>query len=389
MNLKKYEGRTMKEALDRVKADLGGNAVILHTKSYRRGGFLGLGGRDVVEITASDDVRVLERNARPAKSARISAARPGLPPRAGAAVLESAYGAADHLPPPATLPDAALKSIEAEVGNIKSLVGDMIRREHKKGLKNCADHLIDLYHALLMKGVDEKTAKTVVRGADGAAETDPALHVEAVAGMLRTAPPIERGGKKVRTIALVGPTGVGKTTTIAKLAANFKLREKLDVGLITIDTYRIAAVEQLKTYADIIGIPVNVVLTPEELAGAIKAFRDKDIVLVDTAGRSQCDAQKMEELKRFLQPAGIDEVHLVVSATTHTALLQSIIEKFGPLSDDRMILTKIDEAPCRGHLLNVLFRVNKALSYVTAGQEVPDDIEAADAHKIARIALGA
>ncbi len=381
MNLKKYEGATMKEALDKVKTDLGRDAVILHTKSSRRGGFLGIGGREIVEITASDDVRVLKRR-RPPPATRRSGAlleRTYAPVRASAAPSAALQ----------TLPGTALKSIEAEVGGIKSLISDLVRREHKKTLKNCPDHLVDLYHALMLRGVDDKTARAVVRAARRTEAGEEAVtECQTVARVLRTAEPISRGEKRARTVALIGPTGVGKTTTIAKLAANFKLRERLDVGLITIDTYRIAAVEQLKTYADIIGIPVNVVLTPEELTDALKAFRDKDVVLVDSAGRSQCDAQKMEELRRFLDAGKFDEVHLVVSATTHTALLDSIIEQFGPLSDDRMILSKIDETPCRGHLLNILLRVNKAVSYVTTGQEVPDDIEAAEAGKIARIALG-
>jgi len=386
MNLKKYEGVTMKEALEKVKADLGRNAVILHTKSFKRGGFLGLGGREIIEITASDDVRVLTHAKREMPARRIPSN----------ALFENIYktAAPPDAPaaPPQPLAASALNSIEAEVGNIKSLICDLVRREHRKNLKNCGDHFVDLFDALLRRGVDEAAAKAIVRRAkNGAAsgESSDADDQRAVARMVRVAGPIARGEKSARTVALIGPTGVGKTTTIAKLAANFKLREKLDVGLITVDTYRIAAVQQLKTYADIIGIPINVVLTPEELTGALQAFSGKDIVLVDTAGRSQCDAQKMEELKAFLEAGKFDEVHLVVSATTHTVHVENITERFGPLAHDKVILTKIDESPYRGHLLNILLRVNKAASYITTGQEVPDDIEVADAGKIASIIMRA
>jgi flagellar biosynthesis protein FlhF len=384
MNLKKYEGATMKEALEKVKTDLGRNAVILHTKSFKRGGFLGLGGREIVEITASDDVRVLDRTRREA------------PPKPGPAnaLLETIYKSAAPLDAPAAFPQPlaghALDSIEAEVGSIKSLIHDLVRREHRRDLSNCADHLVDLFDILIRRGVDDATAKAIVqRAKDGAAADAPAAELDAISTMLRIAGPIARKQQSARTVALIGPTGVGKTTTIAKLAANFKLREKLDVGLITIDTYRIAAVQQLKSYADIIGIPINVVLTPDELAGALHAFSNKDVVLVDTAGRSQCDAQKMGELKAFLDAGNFDEIHLVVSATTHTAHLESIVERFGPLAHDRLILTKIDESPCRGHLLNILLRINKAASYITTGQEVPDDIDVADAHKLAAIIMRA
>jgi flagellar biosynthesis protein FlhF len=209
-----------------------------------------------------------------------------------------------------------------------------------------------------------------------------------IAELVETAPPIAPTDDAPAVIALIGPTGVGKTTTVAKLAANFKLVQGLDVGLVTLDTYRIAAVQQLKTYADIIGIPVNVILTPEELADARRAFASKDVVLVDTAGRSQRDLQKMDELRAFIQAGGFDQVHLVVSAATSEANLADVMERFAPLATDHLILSKMDEAACPGHVLRIVLESGKRLSYLTTGQEVPDDIEPADAERFTAMILG-
>jgi flagellar biosynthesis protein FlhF len=189
-------------------------------------------------------------------------------------------------------------------------------------------------------------------------------------------------------VALIGPTGVGKTTTIAKLAANLKLKEKRSVGLITIDTYRIAAIDQLKRYADIIGAPLRVVASSEEIAGAVESMRDCEFVLIDTAGRSPSDTLKLSELRNFIQVAGADEVHVVLSATSSQSCIEHAIERFGEVRIDRVIFTKLDETQHVGVVLNVLHKVNKPLSYVTTGQDVPDDIEVARGRRLAQLILG-
>jgi len=189
-------------------------------------------------------------------------------------------------------------------------------------------------------------------------------------------------------IALIGPTGVGKTTTIAKLAANLKLREKHRVGLITIDTYRIAAIDQLKKYADIIGSRLRVVSSPEDLRDAVESMNDCEYILIDTAGRSPNDTLKLHELKNFLASAAPDEVHLVLSSTCSEPSLDLAVARFGDVRIDRLIFTKLDEASDVGVVLNVLRKVGKPLSYVTTGQDVPDDIEIGNGRKLARMILG-
>jgi len=190
-----------------------------------------------------------------------------------------------------------------------------------------------------------------------------------------------------KVVAMVGPTGVGKTTTIAKLAAHFKLRENRRVGLVTIDTYRIAAVDQLRTYAEIIDVPLEVVVTPDELTDAMARLDECDIVLIDTAGRGQNDAIRLNELKQFLDVAKPDETHLVLACNSNPTCLLQAIEHFGRIGIDRVAFTKLDEAVGFGVVLTVLRRIDKKLSYLTTGQDVPDDIEIGRGQRIAELIL--
>jgi flagellar biosynthesis protein FlhF len=185
-------------------------------------------------------------------------------------------------------------------------------------------------------------------------------------------------------VALIGPTGVGKTTTIAKLAAHFHLREHRRVGLLTVDTYRIAAVDQLRTYADIIDLPMEVVSTPREMRMALAKLADCELVLMDTAGRSPSDVTRIQELKILLQEARADEVHLVVSGVSTISSLKNTVSQFCTVGATGLLVTKLDEVTGLGNLLHLLRGCRLPLSYVTNGQNVPDDILPADARKLAR-----
>jgi flagellar biosynthesis protein FlhF len=210
-----------------------------------------------------------------------------------------------------------------------------------------------------------------------------------LAAMLPAAGPIQvrtRNGPYI--VALVGPTGVGKTTTIAKLAANFCLRERRKVGLITLDTYRIAAVDQLKTYAQIIDVPLEVAMSPEQMKEAVGQMADRDLILIDTAGRGQRDATKIDDLRAFFTAAKPHEVHLVLSATCGEGVLTETIQRFSGVGVDRVIFTKLDEAVGFGVILNCLQKVKAQLSYVTTGQDVPSDIEVGEGRAIAGLILG-
>lgn len=212
--------------------------------------------------------------------------------------------------------------------------------------------------------------------------------IELLESEIKVSGPIATEAGKCRVVALVGPTGVGKTTTIAKLAANYRLREKRRVGLITVDTYRVAAVEQLRTYADIIDLPMEVVATPREMREAVARMSHLDLILMDTAGRSPRDEVRIQELKSMLSEAEADEVHLVLSSAAGAKSLVSTAEKFAGVGATAIVLTKLDEAHSLGHLASLVRNCPLPVSYLTDGQNVPDDIQIAKRDEMAERVLG-
>ncbi|MBR0060967.1 MAG: flagellar biosynthesis protein FlhF, partial [Selenomonadaceae bacterium] len=191
----------------------------------------------------------------------------------------------------------------------------------------------------------------------------------------------------VRIVALLGTTGVGKTTTLAKIAAKFVLEQRTNVALITADTYRISAVEQLKTYSDILELPLEIVYNPAELTAAIERHRHKELILIDTAGRSQHNEYQMRELDEFMRVNPRIEKHLVISATTKFTDAKQIMNKFAQVNPDKIIFTKIDETGSLGMIVNLLNDNRYSLSYLTTGQSVPDDIERANAEVLTNLLL--
>jgi flagellar biosynthesis protein FlhF len=192
---------------------------------------------------------------------------------------------------------------------------------------------------------------------------------------------------KPTVVMFLGPTGVGKTTTLAKIAADYSLNHGKKIGFITADTYRIAAVEQLKTYAEILNIPISVIYTPQEIKEAISNYSDKDLILVDTAGRSHKNAEQFTELKMLVASAQADEVFLVLSCNLGRTACKEIISHYGFLRNYKLLFTKLDEAPVPGIILNARYATGKRLSYTTAGQSVPDDIEVANVNNIVKSIL--
>jgi flagellar biosynthesis protein FlhF len=456
MILKTYRARTMGDALAEVKKDLGKDAVILHTRTYKVGGWLGFGGRPMVEITASDAVNVLPREKRrqdaggpalmraegrepleasqviPSAAARAYGipARPehgggqqplGAPAvgfaemmpvagRSGAMSAPAARGVVDAMAIPGR--DGLSEGLDAELAAIKKMVGQVLQCSRQTALRSgpaaaeaaipgaLPSALFDDYLKLLESEVAAELADEVVgqvRAELSASElTDNAIVHQTVirhlAALIPTddratgAPPAARDGRPL-TIALVGPTGVGKTTTVAKLAATYKLRHGKKVALVTTDTYRIAAVDQLRTYAEIIGLPLKVAMSPAEISSVLQGLCDHDVVLIDTAGRSQKDAGRLEELRRFIAAARPHQTHLVLSSTASEAVLMEAAERFSRVSPDRVIFTKLDEAVNFGVLVTVARRIELKLSYVTTGQEVPDHIEIGRPERIARLLL--
>jgi flagellar biosynthesis protein FlhF len=194
-----------------------------------------------------------------------------------------------------------------------------------------------------------------------------------------------------RRIAFIGPTGVGKTTTLAKVAAQLKLKRGLSVGIVAADTYRIAAVDQLRTYAEILEVPVEVAASPFDAERACERLAREhgvDVILIDTAGRSQNDRMKLSELRAFLVAARPDETHLVLSATASARTLEREATAFGAVGIDRIVLTKLDEAATFGTLISLVERLGKRVSFFTHGQEVPDHIEPGRGRRLAELVMG-
>jgi flagellar biosynthesis protein FlhF len=182
---------------------------------------------------------------------------------------------------------------------------------------------------------------------------------------------------------------VGKTTTIAKLAALYTIGRKAKIALVTIDTFRVGAVEQLKTYSRIMGVPLEVASTPKELEKALAAHTDKDLVLIDTVGRSPKDKETIEGLRSMLDSTFTIETHLCVAATTRERELRGIVESFSALPISRLLFTKLDESSSFGSIVNLQLENKLPLSYFTRGQRVPEDIEPASGKKVAELILGA
>ncbi len=365
----------MKEALARVRRDLGGDAIILASREVRRRRLLGLGPRELIEVTAS--------------ATMPSGQDPLFNEAAGKNPSWEGAGS--------TLSAGAQAQFGEQLSRLHAMVETLSRQgriDHL--LPDLPGELIPTYARLVEAEVPEVLARRLVRyvadnlqpdQVDSPASLQAAL-CEAVEQCIPIAPPIRAVVGTRRMVALVGPTGVGKTTTVAKLAANFKLVHGLRVGLITVDTYRIAAVEQLKTYAEIIDLPLAVANDPGQMHQAVEDLGAVDIVFIDTAGRSPRDEVKIRELADFMAQARPDEVHLVLSAGAAERSLRSAVERFALVRADRLILTKLDEAEDLGAILGALGQANRPVSYLTTGQAVPDDIEPADRKRLARLILG-
>jgi flagellar biosynthesis protein FlhF len=414
MNLRTFSAPSFAQAMALVKSEMGGDAVILHTRTVQKRRWMGLRKNEIVEITAGSGLNVPSRPVRRAAAGgsasggtqanKLRATREGVAGTRGGA-RPTAVAQAPQQPsnqPGKDLLDtpaagrAMMMSISSEVRELRGVLEDLVKRTKREAAPQVPADLFDHYTHLIQNQVAEELATDLVRQLQlyrpeqlqqGGFVREKLT--EQVERMLPTCCPIQRK-KEVGShiVALIGPTGVGKTTTLAKLAANLKIREGRRVGLITIDTYRIAAIDQLRKYAELIQSPLKVVNSPEDLRDAVDAMSNCEFILIDTAGRSPTDTMKLNELKGFLDAVNPDEVHLVLSSTASQVCIERAIDRFGQVRVDKIIFTKLDEAVHVGVVLNVVRKVNKALSYVTTGQNVPDDIEVGKGSRLAQMLLG-
>ena len=378
MTVKTYRARTLHDALRMVRTELGPDASVLQTRQVR--GLRGWLGRYQVEVTASAGQLV--------------------PSRLSPSPLASPVPLSDS-DLPASTPSTDAQSFRdrcrAQIHQTSSLDLESFVEKSDPPSTHTSDHAFSpsafhLFAELLDAELSEELARDLVaRVATGGEVADPMTAKAHIARLLEseisvTGPfPINLG--RCRRVALVGPTGVGKTTTIAKLAANYRLREKRRVGLITVDTYRIAAVDQLRTYADIIDLPMEVVSTPKEMREAVARFADLDLVFIDTAGRSPRDEVRIQELKSLMTEADACDICLVLSSVAGSTSLVKTARRFSEVGVTSLLLTKLDEAGSLGNVLPLLRDSKLPVCYVTNGQNVPQDIAAAEPRLLARAIL--
>jgi flagellar biosynthesis protein FlhF len=395
MKIKTFYAKTMSEALRNIKAHLGPDAVLLSTKEVpsrsgawgRSSGFEVVAANDnedsVDVFTPSQAIAVARGNAQPPDSTSLETPRAEAPaePYSPAILIKN------H--PPAKSKGAKGKKAAAKPS-------PEITQETASGEEIPFKGRVpsDLYRDLISCGVEEWLARKLLHIAcdsltAGQKRSRPAMlrSISQAALKLLPGPFGDNGmpGKKI--VAFIGPTGVGKTTSIAKLAAHLALQKKKKVVLMTLDGYRIGAIEQLKTYAGLMGIPFRFVGQVSDLPRAIEDNKQRDYILIDTAGRGPRDLEAMSSLASFLKQSTGIERHLVLSATTKPSDMRKIMDQFEVCGPDHLLFTKLDETSTPGPILNELVRTRKAFSYYSDGQRVPDDLHAVPRERIIDIVL--
>ncbi len=398
MKIKKFTAPTMTEALAKVREEIGSDAIILSTRSNRKGGVFDFIGHSEVEVTAAVDDKLFEENENSSKSTVRS------PGHAGSSNIGLYKPMRTVVSEPANekrLSDVNVKDIRDRI-NIEAVMNDI--KELKRSLKVVADsaltgemaglppNLATLLANMNASGFEDKISKRITRQLlnelSGGELANPSIildrNVELLLASMGDICPIIFAGVKPRTVVFVGPTGTGKTTTIAKLATDFSLNMNKKVSVLTFDTKRIDAVGQLKSYCRIINIPLYIAYTPDEISGIMPKLMNSDIVLVDTPGLVPLDRQQMLDMVEFLHRLVPQEVHLTISVTTSLQEMNRIIENFSTLKPNRILFTKLDETDKYGAMLSFAITSGKPMSYITFGQNVPGDFSLIDPESLIR-----
>jgi flagellar biosynthesis protein FlhF len=379
MQIKKFEARDMTEALSMIKQEFGPDAVILSARSLKNHkGMFSYLKNSSVEVTAATDTYY------PQKNRKKTLTRTGMFHGAESKQLSNKDK------------DKRMRSpyqLQGKPYYLKHNLNASVRRKPDRSPD--AKTFRRLQQLMLEQGVEKDIADQWLEGLKRIlAEKNP-LHseevrqglIQALNKMGAAASPIKSKRKKHKAFAFIGPTGVGKTTTIAKLAAIHALKMKKSVAFITLDDRRIAAIEQLKVNARIIGIPIEVALNKRELKRALKRLSNRDVILIDTPGMSQKNENQIIELKSILDVVPNMQIHLLMSATSNNNILKEILEKFKAISIDRLIFSKLDESTTFGNIVNQLCRSKIPVSYFTNGQEVPEHIETASLERLVSLII--
>jgi flagellar biosynthesis protein FlhF len=404
MRVKRYVADTMSDALQQIRGELGKDAIILNTKPIKTGGFLGLFTKKKIEVIAA-----IDQNDKPASAAKQPPLKkqpdryseletPIFPPVL--AKEESKNPQQPNIPfetasysQPQTKKEVT--QLSKEIEEMKGMFWKLMMTEGTQS--HLPPALLAVSQRLADQEVQEKIIMSIMERVLEQLGPEDLHDDKKVYGkvkdhlhnlLVRSPGYAEPIGQTIRFVQLIGPTGVGKTTTLAKLAAENVIEHGKRVGMMTSDTYRIAAVEQLKTYANILNIPLKVIYSPDELAPALERLSDCDLVFLDTAGRNYKNREFVEEINRFLYKDKHSLTFLVVSLTSKYRDIEDIINSFSGVHIDKVIFTKSDETSTYGTVLNLVVNHGLSLSYFTTGQNVPDDIEIATPEMVISMLVG-
>ncbi len=373
MRVKKYLVDNMPEAMAQIRAELGPDAVILHQNKIRKGGLFSFFRRTKLEVIAAVDTDLRD------------------------------------FPQPTPATDMSIQVMQDELNHLKATVAQVAGPKPQNGNQPSGEQpriasLDDWYRRLLEHGVSSHLAQRITQSVadelsrwalDNHRVLNEHLHWH-LGRLLPVTTPIQLTPGQPRIFFVVGPTGVGKTTTMAKLAAMFAHSgpPRARVLMITADTFRVAAIPQITTFGDILGVAVKVAYTPEQLVTLIKENSHYDLILVDTPGRSQHAANDVAALSDFLAavydqcPNLKKSVHLALSAATKYEDMEQIVEGFSRMPLDGLIFTKIDETFSLGAAYTLACETDLSPSYLTTGQRVPEDIEVASAERLVDLLVG-
>lgn len=369
MKIKRYIANDSQEAMVKIRAELGMEAVILHTRKIKKQGVMGFFQKPMVEVVAAIEESQIHKE----ENHKVNMAKNGK--------IES-------------FSNNKIDKMQDQLNSIEGMLLDIINTDGVDGQGESG--IFDKYLEILEdndveKDIAAKILKIANKQIKFTDENEDAIK-KAIRVIMKEylGPPstVTENDRFPRTIIFIGPTGVGKTTTLAKLAAKFSIRDNKQVGLITSDTYRIAAVEQLRTYGEILDIPLKVIYDPEEIKEAIDEMSNKDIILIDTAGRNHRMEEQLIETKTIIENVPNPDIFLLISATTTFKDIRSIVQSYSFIENYRLIFTKLDEAITVGNILNTKVLTGKNLAYLTTGQTVPDDFEVATPEKIVDLIVG-
>lgn len=398
MVIKKFQAASENEAMLQVKEEMGSDAVIMNIKKIKHKGIMKLFKPTLVEVTAA----IEEENDEPIipkkkESLNLVADEPvQFKMEEKPQIIEDSKETNESFNYGNVLKSET--AIEEKLNNLQNLLEKQISKEIEGEPEEEKDENMKflqlIYNTLLDNEVNEKYANQIIDEISNAGKEN--VSIDTLLAniyqkmILKLGEPVPVTSSNGNIVFFVGPTGVGKTTTVAKIASKLKLEEKKNIALLTTDTYRIAAAEQLHTYADILDVPFKVIYTPEELEEAKEEFQDYDMILVDTAGHSPSNQEQHNDLKSFIDSVEEEEknLYLVVSVTTKYMDLLKIVDSYEDFPKVKIIFTKLDETIALGNILNVRMYTNAELSYVTCGQNVPADISLLDAQKIVKKLLG-